>query len=210
LTLNPRLLSERTKAVLETMRMKLSEEQSLTYLKEVGFQCSHATLYREKTKLEKMKLKRLYHIAQIGFQDQHLETIDQYEMGFKMMWQNVLRERDPYKQNSMIRDILLLKPYLSSYYEATKLIIDKKQSEYKEFLDKQEQQQHEQEEQQEEDEDDEEEELNGDSYSKYQQQESTKAIPTNNEFRRIEDRSLTTPRRTESTTIEDDNKNRKF
>ena len=121
--------------------MHLTEQQSLTYLKEVGFQCSHATLYREKTKLEKMKLKRLYHIAQIGFQDQHLETIDQYEMGFKMMWQNVLRERDPYKQNSMIRDILLLKPYLSAYYEATKLIIDKKQLEYKEFLDTQVQEQ---------------------------------------------------------------------
>ena len=72
-----------------------------------------------------MKLKRLYHIAQIGFQDQHLETIDQYEMGFKMMWKNVLLEKDPYKQNSMIKDILLLKPYFSSYYEATKLIIEK-------------------------------------------------------------------------------------
>jgi hypothetical protein len=43
-----------------------------------------------------MKLKRLYHIAQIGFQGHPLETIDQYEMGFKMMWQNVLREQDPY------------------------------------------------------------------------------------------------------------------
>ena len=37
----------------------------------------------------------------------------------------------------MIKDILLLKPYLSAYYEATKLIMDKHQSEYKEFLDKQ-------------------------------------------------------------------------
>ena len=43
-----------------------------------------------------MKLKRLYHIAQIGFQGHPLETIDQYEMGFKMMWQNVLREQDTY------------------------------------------------------------------------------------------------------------------
>jgi hypothetical protein len=51
-------------------------------------------------------------------------------MGFKMMWQNVLRERDPYKQNSMIKDILLLKPYLNSYYEATKLIFDNKNQGY--------------------------------------------------------------------------------
>jgi hypothetical protein len=125
LTIKSSILSERQKAVIETLRMRLNEKQSLEYLKEVGFDIGPATYYREKRKVEELKLKRLYHIAKIGFQDQHLETIDQYEMGFKMMWQNVLRERDPYKQNSMIRDILLLKPYLSSYYEATKLIIEK-------------------------------------------------------------------------------------
>ena len=142
MTLNSRLLSERTKAVLETMRMRLTEEQALAYLKGVGFECSHATLYREKNKLEKMKLQRLYHIAKIGFQDQHLETIDEFHMGFRMMWKNVLREQDPYKQNSMIKDILLLKPYLSAYYEATKYVVEK-QPEYNES----EKQQHEQEEQ---------------------------------------------------------------
>ena len=81
-------------------------------------------------------------------------------MGFKMMWQNVLRERDPFKQNSMIKDILMLKPYLSAYYEATKLI-DKQQSEYKEFLNK-----HEQQQQSEQQEDEEEEELNVDNNDK--------------------------------------------
>ena len=140
MTFKSNIITERQRAVLETIRMKLSERQALSYLKEVGFEMSDTTWYREKNKLEKMKLKRLFHIAQIGFQDQHLETIDQYELGFKLMWQNVLRERDPYKQNSMIKDILLLKPYLSAYYEATKLIIDKQQSEDSEFLDKQQQQ----------------------------------------------------------------------
>jgi hypothetical protein len=105
--------------------MRLNEKQSLEYLKEVDFTIGPATLYREKRKVEQMKLKRLYHIAQIGFQDQHLETIDQYEMGFKMMWQNVLLEKDPYKCNQMIKDISLLQPYLSAYYEATKLIVEK-------------------------------------------------------------------------------------
>ena len=58
----------------------------------------------------------------------------------------------------MIKDILLLQPYLSAYYEATKLVIDKQQqSEYQEFLDK-----HQQQEQQSQlQEDNEEEELNG-------------------------------------------------
>ena len=142
MTAKSRMLSDRQKAVIETMRMRLTEKQSLAYLKEMGFEISPKTYYNDKRKVESLKLKRLYHIAQIGFQDQHLETIDQYELGFKMMWQNVLREQDPYKQNVMIKDILLLKPYLSAYYEATKVIVDKQQSEYQEFLDKH-QQQHE-------------------------------------------------------------------
>jgi hypothetical protein len=142
MTVKSRLLSDRQKAVIETMRMRLTEKQSLAYLKEIGFEISPKTYYNDKRKVESLKLKRLYHIAQIGFQDQHLERIDIYEMGFKMMWQNVLLEKDPYKRNQMIKDILLLQPYLSAYYEATKLVIDKQQhSEYKEFLEKQDQQQ---------------------------------------------------------------------
>jgi hypothetical protein len=76
-------------------------------------------------------------------------------MGFKMMWQNVLRERDPYKQNSMIKDILLLKPYLSAYYEATKLIIEKPPQVVNENESKEEQEQ-----------EDDKEELNGDNNDK--------------------------------------------
>ena len=134
------MLSDTEKAVVETIRMRLTTDQALQYLKDNEFHLSRASYFRHKKKLEQMKLKRLYHIAQIGFQDQHLERIDTYEMGFKMMWQNVLLEKDPYKCNSMIKDILLLQPYLSSYYEATKLIIDKQKSEYQEFLDNKQQQ----------------------------------------------------------------------
>ena len=146
MTINSNILSDRSRAIIETIRMRLTEKQSLEYLKEVGFEIGSATYYREKRKVEELKLKRLYHIAKMGFQDQHLERIDVYEMGFKMMWQNVLLEEDPYKCNSMIKDILLLQPYLSTYYEATKLIIDKQQqSEYKGFLDDKQQQQNKQE-----------------------------------------------------------------
>jgi hypothetical protein len=126
-TIKSSILSERQKAVIETIRMRLTEKQSLAYLKGVGFEMASATFYREKKKIEEMKLKRVYHIAKIGFQDQHLERIDIYEMGFKMMWQNVLLEKEHYKRNQMIKDILLLQPYLSAYYEATKLIFDKRQ-----------------------------------------------------------------------------------
>ena len=87
-------LNDRSKTIVESIRMRLSEKQALTYLKEAGFEMSARTYYREKSKIESLKLKRLYHIAQIGFQDQHLERIDNYEMGFKMMWKNVLLENE--------------------------------------------------------------------------------------------------------------------
>src|SRR5215208_5360947 len=126
MTVKRRLLSYRAKTVIETIRMRLTEKQSLAYLKEMGFDISPKTYYNDKRKVESMKLKRLYHIAQIGFHDQHLERIDVYEMGFKMMWKNVLLEKDPYKCNQMIKDILILQPYLSAYYESTKLVLEKK------------------------------------------------------------------------------------
>ena len=108
--------------------MRLSEQQSLEYLKEVGFPCSAATFYREKKKVEELKLKRLYHIASIGFVDQHLDRIDNTELCLKLMWKNYNKEQDPYKKFQMLKDIILVHPYLISYYEATKLVIEQKQS----------------------------------------------------------------------------------
>ena len=95
------------------------------YLKEVGFEIGPATYYREKRKVEDLKLKRLYYIAKIGFQDQHLDRIDNTELCLKLMWENYHLERDPYKKFQMLKDIILVQPYLSTYYETTKLIVEK-------------------------------------------------------------------------------------
>jgi hypothetical protein len=103
--------------------MRLTEKQSLEYLKEVGFMIGPATFYREKAKVEKMKLQRLYHIAQIGFQDQHIDRIDNTELCLKLMWENYNKEQDPFKRFQMLKDIIMVQPYLSSYYETTKLIV---------------------------------------------------------------------------------------
>jgi hypothetical protein len=126
-TINPNIVSERQRFVIECIRMRLTETQSLEYLKEVGFPCSPSTLYREKYKVEEMKLKRLYHIASIGFVDQHLDRIDNTELCLKLMWQNYNKEQDPYKRFQMLKDIILVQPYLSSYYETTKLVMQQQQ-----------------------------------------------------------------------------------
>ena len=108
--------------------MRLNEKQSLEYLKEIGFDIGPATYYREKRKVEAMKLKRLYHIEKIGFQDQHLDRIDNTELCLKLMWENYHLEQDPFKRFQMLKDIILVQPYLSAYYETTKLIVEKQQS----------------------------------------------------------------------------------
>jgi len=124
------ILTDREKAVVETIRMRLNTAQSLAYMKEVGFQISERTLRRDKRKVESMKLKRLYHIAKIGFQDQHLDRIDNTELCLKLLWENYNKEQDPYKKFQMLKDIIFVQPYLSSYYEASKLIIHKRGLQY--------------------------------------------------------------------------------
>ena len=118
-----KILTERQKAVIETMKMRLTEKEALAYLSDYGFEMSDTTWYREKNKLENMKLDRLYHIAKFGFDNQHLERIDTCEVIQKMMWRNATEEKDPYKRNQILKDIISIQPILSAYYEATKEVM---------------------------------------------------------------------------------------
>jgi hypothetical protein len=127
LTIKSNVLSDRQKAVIEAIRMRLNEKQTLEYLKEVGFDIGPATYYREKRQIEQMKLKRLYNIAKIGFQDQHLDRIDNTELCLKLMWENYHLEQDPFKRFQMLKNIIMVQPYLSSCYETTKLVFDQRQ-----------------------------------------------------------------------------------
>ena len=117
-------LNEQEKAVLETIRMRLSRQQSLLYLKENGFNMSQATLTRNKKKLKDMKLKRLHFIARLGFEDQHLDRVEGCELIEKFMWQNYHECNNPYQKTLILKEILNVQPYLSSYYEATKWILE--------------------------------------------------------------------------------------
>jgi len=118
------VISDRQKAVLETMRMRLSTNQSLEYLKDVGFNISERTLRNDKKKLNDIKLTRLYHIAKIGFVDQHLEKIDKLELVEKKMWEEYHKEQSPYKRVEILVQIANLQPFLSAYYDSTRYVIE--------------------------------------------------------------------------------------
>src|SRR5215211_9101648 len=127
-----RILNDTEKAVVETIRMRLSTEQSLQYMKDNGFSISRATYFRQKKKLEEKKLERLYHMANLGFEYQHLDRIDGLEVIEKKMWEEYNKEKAPWKRVQILKDIAQIQPYLSSIYEATKFVIDKRTIDTKE------------------------------------------------------------------------------
>jgi hypothetical protein len=126
------LLSDTEKAVVETIRMRLSIEQSLQYMKDNGFSISRATYFRHKKKMEEKKLERLYHMANIGFEYQHLDRIDGLELIEKKIWEEYTKEKDPWKRVQILKIIAEVQPYLASIYDSTKFVVDNKTFESKE------------------------------------------------------------------------------
>jgi hypothetical protein len=93
-------------------------------MKDTGFPISQATYSRMKRKLQDQKLSRLYHIAKIGFSDNHLATIDKLELIEQLMWKDHSECKDPFKRACIKEKIANIQPYLSAYYEATKDIME--------------------------------------------------------------------------------------
>lgn len=111
------------KAVVDTMTMRLSTIKSLEYLKEHGFEMSRRNYFRHKKKVQSLKLKRLYHIAKNGFEEQHLERIDQLKLIQELMWKNYDDCNDAYQWSKILRAIADVQPLLSSYYGATHQVV---------------------------------------------------------------------------------------
>jgi hypothetical protein len=55
------ILNDSQKAIVDTITMQLDTKQSLVYLKEHGFEMNERKFFRQKKKIESLKLKRLCH-----------------------------------------------------------------------------------------------------------------------------------------------------
>jgi hypothetical protein len=106
------------------MTMRLNFKQSLAYLRGEGYPMGQSTLTRMKRDIRKNSLKRLYQVANVEFQEQHLARLDNCELIAKLMWQNYFEERSPYRRVMILKEIKEIQPYLSSYYEATKMVLE--------------------------------------------------------------------------------------
>ena len=117
------ILTDTQKAVVDTMTMRLSIIKSLEYLKEHGFEMSRRNYFRHKKTAQGLKLKRLYHIVKIGFEEQHLERIDQLKLIQELMWKNYDKCKDPFQRSKILRGIAYVQLLLSTYYDATHKVV---------------------------------------------------------------------------------------
>jgi len=124
-----RRISDREKTVIETMRMHLRPKQALKYLEDHGHPMKEPTLYGWKRRINKSIQERLYQIAEYEFSEQHVQAIEELKAGRKRMWENIDKIKDPFKQNIAIQNLLNLLPLSSSYYDATKGVIQKPEQE---------------------------------------------------------------------------------
>jgi hypothetical protein len=118
------VLTERQKIVVECIKMRLSDRHSLEYLAHHGYEVSLPTLTRDKRKVESKKMDRLFQVARIEFEEHHLDRIDNTEIALKLMWGNYHAETNPFRRVLILEKIVAIQPYLSSFYEVTKHILE--------------------------------------------------------------------------------------
>ena len=111
--------------IIQTMVMKLSERESLSYLQDKGFKISVPYFYKLKRKIQESRFDRLNLIAKQGFVDQHLERIDQLELINKEYWKLYNDEKDNFKKTLILEKIAELQTYISPYYDASRYVMER-------------------------------------------------------------------------------------
>ena len=110
--------------MVHTMVMRLSEKESLAYLKANGFEIASPTYYKYKAKIKGSANNRKFELMREGLWEQHLERIDQLETILKLSWENFHREKDAYKKQRILDSIAAIQPMLSAYYQATQTVLE--------------------------------------------------------------------------------------
>ena len=113
--------------------MKLKLNQSLEYMEHVGHKISERTYYRQRKQIQDMKLERMRFIAKVAYEEQHLERLDRMELIENQMWTNYWHEKEPYKKVKILSEIASIQPYISSYYEATKGLLEYREAKIKKY-----------------------------------------------------------------------------
>jgi len=106
--------------------MKYSEAESLRYMTDKGYSLTNITYRRIKHNILEDRTNRLNAIANNGYIDAHLDTIDNLNHIKQQMWIQYDIEQNPYRKVEILTQIANLEPYLSEYYALTKKVIEDK------------------------------------------------------------------------------------
>jgi hypothetical protein len=112
--------------IINCIAMKLSETDSLEYLKQKGYTCTVRTLRTQKHLIKSGRTQRLNQIVSFEFIDSHLEALDNLYHIKSEMWVNYHAETHPYRRTEILTQIANLEPYISEYMGLTKKIIENK------------------------------------------------------------------------------------
>jgi hypothetical protein len=104
--------------------MNLSAEKAMAYLKEYEFEMSIRTYQREKAKLKKMQSKRFFQIAQVGFEKMHMDVNDDLVTARNLLWKAHNEAKNPLHRAIILEKIINVLPYLTSFYESTRELIE--------------------------------------------------------------------------------------
>ena len=110
--------------IVHTMVMRLSEKDSLKYLKKKGSEIKLRTLQKIKKKIRDSTNQRKFELARNGLWEQHLERLDQLETILKLAWENYNLEKEPFKRIKILEIISSIQPMLSSYYSLSQRVVE--------------------------------------------------------------------------------------
>jgi hypothetical protein len=111
--------------VIQAMAMNLSEQETLSYLKDKGTKISRISLYRLKREIKNNRQSRLSLIAKEKFVDQYLERIDQLETIQKQQWSLYNNESNNFKKSQILVNIAALQDQISNYYDNCRYVLEK-------------------------------------------------------------------------------------
>lgn len=129
------VLNERELLVVATKIVGFNEHDALEYMDEHHHKMGNSTYYRILGHVEGQTRNRLYAIAK-GMRELHMQRIDELEKCRKEMWKQYRKEckdEENYKPVNAVRilkEIKELQPYISTYHEATRDILESTVKQY--------------------------------------------------------------------------------
>lgn len=117
------LLTDRQRGIFETIRMKLSPNDAILYLRDREIPLIDLECYKDITKLQEPDLEKFYHITKVLSKDGILQRIDEMSIDLMSMWVKHKHEQDPEKRILILREIFPFQHYLSACIEIVNGII---------------------------------------------------------------------------------------